>query len=176
MKPKRIFILGTVGCGKSTFAKKLSAMLKIKHYDLDDVFWTSKFNKKRTEKERDKKFKSLCDKKEWIVEGVYSTWIEYGIKKADVVVLLKIPRLILFWRITKRVVRREKQKQLGKERYRQSFRDYIGLLKAVMRYYSKASERGYYKHKELVDKNKAKFVILKTNKDIDNFFKDIKHS
>ncbi len=173
MKPKRIFIIGTIGSGKSTLAKKLSSILKIKHYDLDDVFWTNKFNKKRSEKARDTKFKNLCNKKEWIIEGVYSTWIEYGIKKADLVVLLKIPKTSLFWRITKRSLKREKQKQLGKKRYNQNFKDYIGLLKAMNRYYNKNFDRGYYKHKELIDKNKVKFVILKTNKDIDNFFEDI---
>ena len=41
------------------------------------------------------------------------------------------------------------------------------------RYYNKNFDRGYYKHKELIDKNKVKFVILKTNKDIDNLFEDI---
>jgi len=173
MKPKRIFVLGTVGSGKTTFSKKVSSILNIKHYDLDDIFWTNKFNKKRSEKARDNKFKELCNKKDWIIEGVYSTWIDYGIKKADLVVLLKIPKISLFWRITKRSLKREKQKQLGKKRYNQNFKDYIGLLKASNRYYNKNFDRGYYKHKALIDKNKVKFVTLKTNKDINNFFEEI---
>tara|TARA_Y100000310_G_scaffold339688_1_gene433141 strand:- start:128 stop:652 length:525 start_codon:yes stop_codon:yes gene_type:complete len=171
MNSKKIFVLGTVGSGKTTFSKKLSSILKIKHYDLDDIFWTNKFNKKRSEKERDKKFKELCNKNKWIIEGVYSTWIEYGIKKADIVVLLKIPKTSLFWRITKRSIKRKKEKQLGKERYNQNFKDYLGLLRATNRYYNKNFNRGYYQHKKLIDRNKVKFVILKTNKEIDNFLK-----
>jgi adenylate kinase family enzyme len=173
MRAKRIFILGTVGSGKSTFAKKLSKILKIKHYDLDDVFWSRKFNKKRSEVNRDKEFKELCDKKEWIIEGVYSTWIDYGIKKSNLVVLLKIPKISLSWRITKRSLKREKQKKLGKKRYKQNFKDYLGLLKAVNNYYKKKFARGYYKHKELIDNHKVDFVVLKTNKQINNFFDDI---
>jgi len=53
MGPQKIFVLGTIGSGKSTFSKKLSLILKIKHYDLDDIFWTNKFNKKRSEGARD---------------------------------------------------------------------------------------------------------------------------
>src|SRR4030043_112832 len=81
-----------------------------------------------------KKFRELCDKNKWIIEGAYATWIEYGIKKADLVVLLEISRKSLLWRITKRSIKREKQKNLGKERYQQSFKDYIQLIKATLKY------------------------------------------
>ncbi len=62
MNLKRIFILGNMGSGKSTLAKKISKKLNISHYDLDDIFWSRKFNKKRNYKLRDKKFRELCDK------------------------------------------------------------------------------------------------------------------
>jgi len=115
----------------------------------------------------------LCKKKKWIIEGVYSDWIDYGINEADLVVLLKIPKTSLFWRVTKRTLKRERQKQLGQERFEQNFKDFVGLLKAINKYYKKNYDRGYYKHKELIDKNKVKFAILKTNEDINNFFKGI---
>lgn len=173
MKLKRVFIIGNMGSGKSTLAKKISKKLNIQHYDLDNIFWTRKFNKKRNETNRDKKFKELCNKKEWIIEGAYSTWIEYGIKEADLVVLLKPSLISMLWRITKRSVKREKLKELGKVRYKQSFRDYFDLLKATIKYYYRKDDRGYSKHKELIDNNDVKFVILKTNKEVNDFMENI---
>jgi len=173
MKLKKIFILGNIGSGKSTLAKRLCSILKIKHYDLDNLFWTNKFNKKRSEKVRDEKFKELCNKKEWIIEGVYSTWIEYGIKKADLVVLLKISKKDLLWRITKRSIKKEEEKKLEIERYTQNFSDYLQLIKATLKYYVRKDGRGYLKHKELIEKNKVDFIILKTSKEINNFLKEI---
>ena len=170
-KPKKIYILGTVGSGKSTLAKELAKKLKIKHYDLDDIFWVRKFNKKRKEKDRQKKFKHLCDKKEWIIEGVYSTSIDYGIKKANLVVLLKISKKTLLWRITKRSFKREKQKKLGKLGYKQGFKNYLGLLKATKNYYKKDFDRGYIKHRELTEKYSSKFIEIKNNRDLKNLLK-----
>ena len=158
--------------GKSTIAKKISDKLNIPHYDLDNIFWT-KFNKKRSEKAREIKFKELCNKKKWIIEGAYSTWIEYGIKKADLIVLLKIPMISLLWRITKRSIKREKQKNLGEERYQQNFKDYIQLIKVTLKYYTRNDGRGYLKHKELIEKSKVNFIILKTNREINDFIKNI---
>jgi len=169
MKPKKIFILGTVGSGKSTLAKELSKKLNIKHYDLDDVFWTKKFNQKRTEKERDKLLLKICKNKSWIIEGVYTDWIEKGIKKSDLVILLKIPIITLMYRITKRTLKREKSRLKGKEKYNENFKDYVNLLKAAKRY----PKKSYLKHKELVDKHKVNFIILKNNKDIKKFIKEV---
>ena len=62
MPLNRIYIIGTVASGKSFLAGKLSKILKIKHYDLDDIFWGSKFDEKREEKERNRLFRNLCKK------------------------------------------------------------------------------------------------------------------
>lgn len=37
--PKKIHIMGSVGSGKTTFAKKLSTQTSIQHYELDNVVW-----------------------------------------------------------------------------------------------------------------------------------------
>ncbi len=129
--------------------------------------------KKRNYKSRDKKFRELCDENKWVIEGAYATWVEYGIKKTDLVVLLKIPKKNLLWRITKRSIKREKEEKIGKEKYHQNFRDYLQLIKATLRYYVRKDGRGYLKHKELIEKNKVDFIILKTNKEINNFLKEI---
>lgn len=142
---------------------------------IEDLFWTKKFNEKRNEKERDKILLKICNNKTWILEGVYITWIEIGIKKSDLVILLKPSLNRIFWRITRRTIKRKKSKNLGNKISEESWKDYLGLLKAARNYYKKAHPRGYFKHKELINKHKVNFVILKTNKEINNFFEDLIH-
>lgn len=173
MKTRKIFILGTVGSGKSTIAKKLSKRLKIKSYDLDDIFWSEKFNERRSEEERNRKFNNIINKKSWIIEGVYTGWIEQGIKKSDLVIILKIPLTRLFYRITKRTFLKEKSKKKGNNRYKENIKDYFGLLKTARNYYKKSHKKGYFKHKELIENNKISFIELKSNKEINEFLSEI---
>ncbi len=174
MRLKRIFILGTVGSGKSTLARNLSGKLKIKHYDLDDIFWTSKFNKKRSEKERAKSLSNLIKKDEWIIEGVYADWIEQGIKRSNFVILLKIPSHTLFYRITKRTIKREKSKLKGEARYKENFKDYLNLIKAAFRYNRDTNPKhGYSKHKELIDRHKVGYIIIRNNQELKELLRDI---
>jgi len=168
---KRIFILGTVGSGKTSLARELSRKLNIEHYDLDDIFWTKKFNKKRNEKQRDKLLKNIICKKKWIIEGVYTDWIDEGIKKGDVIIILDIPFRSLFYRITKRTLKKEKSKQKGQEKYKENWRDFLGLIKAAKRY--KINSGAYYKHKKIIDKHKVNFVILRSKKQINKFLKEV---
>lgn len=176
MPLNRIYIIGTVGSGKSYLAKKLSEILNIKHYDLDDIFWAEKYNEKRNEKERNQLFRKLCNKKRWIIEGVYASWIEEGIKKSDEVILMDTPLHKLVWRLTKRQINREKSKKKGTKRYKESFIGCIGLIKKAIKYKNKNYPRGYYKHKELIGKHKIDFVCLKNKKQANDFLVKIEKS
>jgi adenylate kinase family enzyme len=167
MEKKRVFILGTVGSGKTSLARELSKKLNIKHYDLDDIFWTKRFNKKRDEKQRNKLLKNIISKKKWIIEGVYTDWIEEGIKKSDDVIILDIPFRSLFYRITKRTLKKEKSKEKGEEKYKENLRGFLGLIKSAIRY--KGGSRAYYKHKKMIDKYKVNFIILRSKKQINKF-------
>ena len=104
---------------------------------------------------------------------MYSTWIEEGVKKSNMVILLDIPLPTLFWRITKRTLTREKSRMLGQDRYRESFSGYFGLLKAVIKYRGKSFEKGLYKHKEIIGKHKVDFVVLKNKKQIKRFLEEM---
>jgi len=172
MEKKRVVVLGTVGSGKTSLARELSKKLNIKHYDLDDIFWTKKFNEERGEKQRDKLLKNILSKKKWIIEGVYTDWIGRGIENSDNVIILDIPFRSLFYRITKRTLKREKSKQKGKERYKENWGDFLGLIKAAQRY--KRDSGAYYKHKKMIDKHKVNFVILRSKKQINKFLKESK--
>ncbi len=173
MQLNRIYILGTVGSGKSSLAKRLSAILGIKAYDLDDIYWKKGYGIKRGEAERTRRFTRLCNRKKWIIEGVYSAWIEEGIKRSDMVVLLDIPLHSLIWRITKRYLLREKSRKMGQQRYKGSFSDYVGLLRAVARYRKKSNKKGLYRHKEIIGKHKVDFICIRSKKEAEGFISSL---
>lgn len=172
MKPRRIHVLGVCGSGKTFFSEKLSKLLKVKVYDLDDIFWIKKEarkdNIKRSEKERKKLLKEIIKKKKWIIEGCYSFWIENSIKRSDFVIWLDPPFYVLVYRI---ILKFLKGKFLGSK---EGWKDFWALLKYAKNYHKKGQPVGYYEHKKLVEKHKKEFVILKNNKDIKKFLEKIK--
>ena len=122
----------------------------------------------RSEKERRKLFDKIYKKRKWIIEGVYASWIDEGIKRADTVIILDINVRKLLWRITRRSIIRKKSKE------NQSLNSYFGLIKSVLRYKNKNHLTGYYKHKEMIKKHKVNFIIIKNEKQINDFLKKIK--
>lgn len=166
MTINRIHILGTPGSGKTFLAKKLSNTLRIKHYDLDDIFWKRKYNEKRKENERNKLLDKICKGKRWIIEGAYSSWVEKSIKGSDLVIWIDMPFHTLMWRIFGRYFKRRKQKR------QENWKDILALAKYVRNYKRDNQPAGYYKHKELIEKHKVDFVYIKSKKELDGFFKD----
>ena len=71
----RIYIIGPVGSGKTTFAMKLSELYNIKSYELDKVSWDDEHgNIKRSDEEVQKIFKDILKNKKWIIEDVGITY------------------------------------------------------------------------------------------------------
>lgn len=166
MKLNKIFIIGGPGSGKTYLAKKLSEKLKIKHYDLDNIFWKRKYDIKRDEKEKIRLINKILKTKKGIIEGVYtSEWIRKLYKKTDLVILLdiKLPRLI--FRILKRLFKDKENKR--------NLKGTLGLIKFAKRYRSKKFDKGHQKHLELINKHKPNIIILKNKRQIKGFIKSI---
>jgi len=100
--PKKIHIVGGPGSGKSYLAARLSRELKIKHYDLDDIFWDHRikgYGKKLDAISRDEKLATILSGDRWIIEGSYYKWLDQSFQKSDVIVLLVPPTWLRQWRI-----------------------------------------------------------------------------
>jgi len=167
MKPKKIYILGTSGSGKSTLAKKLSKLLNISSYDLDNIFWYKKYTKKREISKRKEKLKQLIKgKKKWILEGVYTDWSEKAIKKADLIIWISTTSHVLSWRIFKRHFKQKREK-------RESLRDCFNLIKYARGYKRDKAHTGYESHKKIINNHRKEVVILKNNKEIKKFLGEI---
>ncbi len=119
---RKIHIIGSVGSGKTTLARKLSAQVGIPYYELDNVVWERgpQGDRRRTEKERDALLQEIIASDNWIIEGVHHTWIMESLRQADQIILLDPPYSQRTYRIIKRFI---KQKlHMEKANYKPTFK------------------------------------------------------
>ena len=103
-KPKRIHIIGSVGSGKTTLAKKLSSKLSIPYYELDNIVWkrTKNGDVRNTMEDRDSIFQNIIFNDQWIIEGVHYEWVSKSFEEADIILVLDVPKRKRRYRIMKR--------------------------------------------------------------------------
>ena len=110
----KIYIIGPVGSGKTTFSKKLSEKYKIKRYELDKVAWDDENgNIKRTDEEALKIFNDILRNESWIIEDVGRNKFRKGREEADIIYYIKLTRLKSYYRVSKRWIKQ----RIGKEPY-----------------------------------------------------------
>ena len=98
---EKIVIIGSPGAGKSTFARKLSSILKIKVIHLDRVFWRSRWKEKPIDTRIDI-LEKIVREKQWIIEGTYLGASEPRLNAADTIIFLDIYPAMCLQRIIKR--------------------------------------------------------------------------
>ncbi len=117
----RIRIIGPPGSGKSYLSRKLSQKTGVSYVDLDDVHWKTKYTRKNTVAYRKEQVRKHIKPRDWIIEGVYmDTWAHPTISQADMVIVLRPPKIVLFYRLISRFCFTA---LLGKRRF-----DYAKLL------------------------------------------------
>jgi len=99
---KKVLIIGSCGAGKSTAAKSLAEIIHVPVIHLDAHYWKPGW----VESEKDewlKKVKELCARPQWIMDGNYSSTMDYRFEHADTVIFLLYPRLTCLKGIFKRL-------------------------------------------------------------------------
>ncbi|RWZ60646.1 DNA topology modulation protein FlaR [Halobacillus fulvus] len=128
--PKKIHIIGSVGSGKTTLARKLSSKLDIPYYELDNVVWIRQKSRdiRRTEHEREDYLNSIIKSESWIIEGVHNEdWVSNSFHNADIIIFLDTRYSIRTYRIIKRFI---KQKlRLEKSNYKPTFEMFLKMFK-----------------------------------------------
>ncbi len=164
---KKIIIWGGCGHGKTELGNQISAILNIPVYDLDKITFNKEFTKKVSDKTRDLRLSKIIKKKEWIIEGAYAgEWIYPAIKKSDFIILLNINPIIA----TKRVIVRFIKRKIKKEKYKGG--PLFDLLRIIG--YAYGYTYDYYpKQVNLAKQFNKKFIILKNNKRINQFIKNL---
>jgi adenylate kinase family enzyme len=97
----KIAIIGNAGSGKSTLGETLHKKLGIPLYYLDQYYWKPGWQKPESA-EFEKEHHQLCDKDEWIIEGVATRLFDYRASKADVIIFLDISPWLCLYRVFKR--------------------------------------------------------------------------
>ena len=162
---KKIYIIGPVGSGKTTFSKKLSEKYKIKRYELDKVSWDDEHgNIKRSDQEALRIFNEILKNESWIIEDVGRDKFKRGKEVADVIYYIKLSRLKSYFRVTKRWIKQ----RLGKEHYNHlpTFEHLVYFISIVNLYYKKEK----IKLKNL-EQFKDKLIFI-NSKDIDEILKE----
>ena len=97
----KIVIIGSPGAGKTTLARALGPLLKVKVFHLDRLFWQRDWKGKTTETRIDI-LQHLVQEKQWIIEGTYLSSSEPRLDAADTIIFLDVSPLVCLLRIMKR--------------------------------------------------------------------------
>ena len=160
----KIYIIGPVGSGKTTFATKLSKLYNITYYELDKVSWDDVHgNVKRSDEEAQKIFKEILKNKSWIIEDIGRDQFKQGRIEANIIYYIKLSKIKSYYRVTKRWIKQ----RLGKERYNHPpvFSQWLYYLSTVNSYYKKQKSK-----LESLEEFKDKLKIV-NSKDINNIIK-----
>lgn len=150
----KILIIGTVGTGKTTLAKKLSKQYNIKYYEIDSIVHDDNNKIKRTSKQQDEIIEKINNNVNWIIEGVLRKNLYYLLELADKIIYLDISKKVRNRRI---LIRYIKQK-LGLEQS-----NYVPSLNMLKNMYKWSEKYDKNKHEimQTLDKYKDKIEIIK---------------
>ncbi len=153
----KLFIVGNICSGKTTLGNTISNTYHVPLFSLDEIVHDDKNNTKRSNKEQINIINGIVrDNSDWIIEGVPRDNLDILCNLADYIIFIDINKKELFKRLDKRYKNKDKLNyNLDIELYNKmkvwidSF-DYDKI-------YSKF--RSY----------PSKFIILKSNKEIDKY-------
>lgn len=91
--PKKIFIVGISGAGKTYFARKLSGKLHIPLYHMDSIIWRHDWAE-AAENEIICKLKHLESQDAWIIDGWIDEYSQKLLDDADVIFYLDFSRFL----------------------------------------------------------------------------------
>ncbi|SFG48620.1 DNA topology modulation protein FlaR [Sporolactobacillus nakayamae] len=160
---KRIYIIGSVGSGKTTLARRIAAKTGITAYELDNVVWERHpdGDRRRASAERDCVLQGILQENSWIVEGAHhDTWVLPIMQQADQIIFLNLPNRIILYRIMKRFIRQKTG--IEKANYRPTFH----IFRRMFQWNAQFQTKGIPQVLHNLDPFRDKTVILRTDKDL----------
>ncbi len=159
----KIHIIGAVGSGKTTLARRICDMKHIPHIELDNVVWrrAETGDIRRLEGERDAYLQSLIMKEYWVTEGAhYQQWITPALEQADVIIFIDPPYSTRIYRVIKRWI--FQCLKIEKANYKPSF----SMLVKMIKWTNSHEAQGRKGIKEILIQYEKKVVIVKSAKRI----------
>ena len=174
---RKILVVGANGSGKTTFANKLSKILNITHYELDNIFWKPDWKESVNEEFR-AKVDEVTQTESWIIDGNYSRNQDLTIGRADTIIWLDVPYMKMLYRVTKRSIYRIiTQKPLWHNN-----RESIGSLfsrRSIVLFASRTYGSKNAKYNRLINGSEfaeKKWIRLKSSRDAGRFWREINSS
>ena len=151
---RKIYIIGPCGSGKTTLAREFSKKLGIKSYELDKIVWNdSAGNIKRTNEKINELFNDIINSESWIIEDVGREIFIDGIKKADIVYYIDLPKCVVY----KNCICRWIKQKLRKEKY--NYKPSLKSLFEILKWVKKDIKNKNLKFQRIAD-NSKKYKIL----------------
>ncbi|MCM3705951.1 MULTISPECIES: topology modulation protein [Cytobacillus] len=168
---KRIMVIGSsAGAGKSTFARKLGKKTGIEVYHLDVLYWKPGWVESSLQEFADAQHE-IVKRKQWIMEGNYSSTFEIRAAACDSVIYLDLPLYICLYRVVKRWLT-----NLGKTRPDMAAGCREKLDWKFMEFIMTTYKRRKKEMAERLSQFRAKGIevtVLKNTRDIDSFLNNL---
>jgi adenylate kinase family enzyme len=101
----RIAVVGATGSGKTTLASKIAQRLGIVHLETDSVYWGPNWKPIPLDEFRIW-METSTRSEQWVVDGNYSKVRDLVWGRADTLVWLDYPLMLVFWRLLRRSIPR----------------------------------------------------------------------
>jgi adenylate kinase family enzyme len=133
----KIRIVGSVGSGKTTLARKLALQKGIDMYSLDDVVWSrsSEGDIRNSDEQRDAKLNEILHQPTWIIEGSHLGWSMKTVEEADQIYFLHPSLPVRIYRISRRFIRQKRG--IEQAAYIPTWRMYSRMFKWTYQYETK---------------------------------------
>lgn len=156
---RKIFIIGIVAGGKTTFAKRLSKKLNIPWYELDRIVHeeTNDGRKKRSPEEQVEVINEINRRGQWIFEGTDRKSYRCLYEMADTIIFLDPP----LWKRKLRIFTRHLKQNIGIEKCH--YKADIKMLKMMYRW-TRDFELNRAEFEAQLDQFQNKLIRISDNK------------
>lgn len=96
--PERIMVIGSSGAGKTELGMRIGEALALPVIDLDDEYWGAGWVEPPDEKWQAHQ-RQLVEAERWVMSGNFGSTIHLRAARAELVVLLDLPRWLCIWRL-----------------------------------------------------------------------------
>jgi adenylate kinase family enzyme len=172
---QRISVVGTLGSGKTTFARKASGIINAPHVELDRLHWEPNWVEAPNDVFRERVRQSLRGDS-WVADGNYHQVRDIVWSRANTVVWLDYSFSIIMGRLVKRTLRRiltrEKLWNGNQEHFRNLFSKDSVFLWAVKTY--RRRRRQYPQLLRRTENSHLNVVRLRSPKEASEFLSALK--
>ncbi len=176
---RRVVVVGTSAAGKTTFARRLAAILDVPHIELDALHWEPGWKEADADVFRARVAAALGASEGWVVDGGYSHLRPPIWGAADTVVWLEFPLPVILLRLTRRtlvrVVGRQELWNGNRERWRTAF-----LSRKSLYWWVLTTHRGLRKRMEdalsLPEYQRIRVIRLRSPRQAERWIRELESS